>query len=92
MLCPLAHGDAITGTKAGDLYFWRHNRLRRVERGVHAGPVHCVETKERMKEIGGHVLFSAGKDGVLQEWIMRRDVDEYLDEIEWRPGTPPPPR
>ena len=78
------HGDAITGTKSGDVYFWRANHLRRVELGVHRGPVHCVETKPRLKELGGAILFSAGKDGVVQEWVMKHDVDEYLNEIEWR--------
>jgi hypothetical protein len=27
------HGDAITGTKSGDVYFYRKNRLHKVERG-----------------------------------------------------------
>eukprot|EP01052_Picozoa_sp_SAG31_P050053 SAG31_NODE_11250_length_1050_cov_0.906414_1_plen_295_part_10 len=80
------HGDAITGTKSGDIYFYRKNRLHKVERGIHKGPCTCVEAASRPQDVGGPVLFTAGKDGVLQEWMMKMDSYNYLKEVDWRPA------
>lgn len=61
-------GDAITGTKSGDLQFFRGTRLWKIERGRHTGPINCVHSEGRPRDVGGPVFFSAGKDGVIQEW------------------------
>jgi WD40 repeat protein len=80
------HGDAITGTKSGDIYFFRKNKLFKVERGRHRGPVNCVRCEQRPQDVGGPVLFTAGKDGVIQEWAMKKDTLQYLNEVEWKIG------
>jgi WD40 repeat protein len=79
-------GDAITGTKSGDLQFFRGTRLWKIERGRHRGPINCVHSESRPRDVGGPVFFSAGKDGVIQEWALKLETLQYVNEVEWKIG------
>ena len=79
-------GDAITGTKSGDIQFFRGTKLWKIERGRHRGPVNCVHAESRPRDVGGPVLFTAGKDGVIQEWAMKLETLQYVNEVEWKIG------